>query len=74
MKFFGNPLGFKFRGFGAAFFELINSTCGIQQVLLSCIKRMAIIANFNSQFLFRGTGNKRVAAGATTLAFVKYCG
>lgn len=72
-QFLGNALGFHCRGFGAALFEFLNRTGGVQKVLLAGIERVAIGTNFNMKLLFGGTGGEYVAAGADNLGISKIC-
>ncbi len=57
-------LGFELCGFSGSFLEFIDGTCGVDQVLLACVERVAIRANFNMQLVLGRAGGKSIAAGA----------
>ena len=44
--------------------ETINTSTGVNQLLLAGIERVALGANFNTDILLGGTGGKSVTAGA----------
>ena len=45
--------------------ETINTSTGVNQLLLAGIERVALGADFNSDVLLGGTGRKDVATSAT---------
>ena len=54
-----------------AFFEAVYTAAGIDKLLLAGIKRMALGADFNPQFLFNRTGGERLSTGAPYLVFTR---
>ena len=50
-------------------FETVNTSAAIHELLFAGEKRMALAANFNGQFLFRGTGFEGLAASTANSRF-----
>ena len=48
-----------------ALVETVNTSTGVNQLLLAGIERVALGANFNLDILLGGAGGKGVTAGAT---------
>ena len=50
-------------------FETVNTSAAIHKLLFAGEKRMALAANFDRQFLFRGTGLEGFAASTANQRF-----
>jgi hypothetical protein len=70
-EFLGNLFGFKFSCFARSFLELFYGASDIQEILFASVERMAVVANFNMEFLFSGTRVESVAASTYNLGISK---
>ena len=58
---------------GAARFEFLNASCGIDKLLFASVEGMAVGADFNANFLLGGPGGEGMSARANHFGVWEVC-